>query len=381
MHPPPVPPPVPSIEKTDSITATDFASLQQMVVNMAERLERLTTEPPRSVAAMTEPLRSRTYHDATPATSAFGGHCFIPQGIAARRVFAPFGNPPSPLSPNPEYDRRGRMNFPEPPKFTGKQTEFDAWIRSISAKLTQDVECFKREDSRMAYVMSRLSEEAERTLSPRYDSEDCPFSCLAEMIQVLETTYHDPNQASTARREIGKLMFRRGEDIHGFIAAFNGLAFRAKLPKEDMKMLLWEHIPANLDNALLRQAKDGTVPYEAFCSHVADAAYSDSRGYEQRRAERRSTSPRRQTATPYRRASTPDAPYQRPSTPETPKSRYETSGPKRDATTTETRKATCFTCGRQGHISTECPDKDKSRRGIRHVATDLESSSDDSLNG
>ena len=60
-------------------------------------------------------------------------------------------------------------------------------------------------------------------------------------------------------------MFKRGADIHGFISRFNGLAFKAKLPREDLKMLLWEHIPANLDNALLRQAKDDTVPYEAFC--------------------------------------------------------------------------------------------------------------------
>ena len=215
----------------------------------------------------------------TPANSAFGDNFFAPQGIAARPVFAPYGNPPHPLAANPDYDKRGRMNFPEPPKFTGKQEDFDNWIRHVSSKLSQDAECFKREDSRMMYVMTRLAEDAEQSLSPRYDSDDHPFSCLAEMIQVLETTYHDPNQSSTARMDIQKLMFKRGEDIHGFISKFNGLAFKAKLPREDLKMLLWEHIPANLDNALLRQAKDTTIPYETFCDHVADAAYSDVRGY------------------------------------------------------------------------------------------------------
>ena len=73
-------------------------------------------------------------------------------------------------------------------------------------------------------------------------------------------------------------------------------------------MLLWPwvHIPANLDNALLRYAKDPTISYETFCSHVADAAYSDSRGYVQRQSlrttERSTSPPNRRLPNTYRRA-------------------------------------------------------------------------------
>ena len=380
------------------VTAGDFARLQKMVMKIAERLDAHTIEP--RVGTTTAPdLRLGTTargptrptptvaadrHTFTPANSAFGGDCFIPQGLAARRVFTPYGNPPHPHAANPDYDRRVRMNFPEPPKFTGKAEDFDNWIRQVSAKLTQDAEGFKREDSRMMYVMTRITEEAELSLAPRYDSEDLPFSCLAEMIQVLEATYHNPNQSSTARLEIQKLMFKRGGDIHAFISKFNGLAFQAKLPKEEFKMLLWEHIPANLDNALLRYAKDPAIAYELFCSHIADAAYSDNRGYTQRQSWRtteRSTSPQnhRSTYTPHRRPSTPEL---RPSMPtSTSLGRALTSDEKREHGRSGSKTPTCFTCGKQGHFSNECPDKDK-RRSVRGMTTDPTGGylSEDSLN-
>ena len=159
------------------VTAVDFARLQRMVMKIAERLDgpsRHTIEPRVGTTTAPDPRFGTTApgptrptptvadrHTLTPANSALGGDCYIPQGLAARPVFTPYGNPPQPRAANPEYDRRVRMNFPEPPKFTGKPEEFDNWIRHISYKLSQDAEGFKREDSRMMYVMTRLAEEAE----------------------------------------------------------------------------------------------------------------------------------------------------------------------------------------------------------------------------
>ena len=187
-------------------TAHDFTRIQDLVIRMAERLNNNNSDTP-------DPTNHarRTSNDQnvrhTPASSAFGGHSFIPQGLAAKPVFTPYRDPPNPHHvqpiPNTIAAARGRMNFPDPPKFTGKQEEFHNWIRHLSSKLNEDAECFKREESRVMYAMTSLTGDAERSLSPRYDLGNYPFSCLAEMIQVLETTYHDHKSQSIVYRPAG----------------------------------------------------------------------------------------------------------------------------------------------------------------------------------
>ena len=325
--------------------------------------------------------RDRTHtRDATPSQSAFGGNPlhFVPRGIAARTVFRPYADMPNPYERNPYYERRSKPTFPNPPTFRGKSEDFEPWIRHLSAKLKEDEECFKQEDSRMAYVMTVLGDEAERTLAARYDSGG--FSCLAEMIQVLESTYLDPNQTSTARADLNRLAFKRGGDIHSFISNFNGLVYRARLPKDELKMLLWEHIPKSLDNALLGMAKDPYVSYETFCNRLTDSAYSDSLAYAERQSGRPTTrEPTRERERTSRRAETP---YRRPSTPELKSSNNLGRALSTDERQEHGKSDTCYTCGKPGHYSNNCPTKDHVKGGVRRVES-MESvsstSSDQSL--
>lgn len=71
-------------------------------------------------------------------------------------------------------------------------------------------------------------------METRYNSKEQPFSRVTEMIQTLKAIYHNPNQASTTRIELAKMMFkpRQTANIHRFISRFNSLAQKAKIPKK-----------------------------------------------------------------------------------------------------------------------------------------------------
>ncbi|TGJ86369.1 hypothetical protein E0Z10_g2363 [Xylaria hypoxylon] len=139
-------------------------------------------------------------------------------------------------------------------KFDGNEKTFDSFIQGLSDKFEEDVAIFRTEKSGRMYLMRLLECGAARSIETRYMSKTRLFSCLAEMIQVLEALYHDPNQASAVRDELSRLKFRPGKDkpIHQLIAEFISLAQKAKIPEGGWKQTLWEHIPSTLDTHLLR---------------------------------------------------------------------------------------------------------------------------------
>ncbi|RYP61322.1 hypothetical protein DL770_009812 [Monosporascus sp. CRB-9-2] len=93
------------------------------------------------------------------------------------------------------------------------------------------------------------------------------------MIQVLELSYHDPNQASAARKTFRTFTFKPGkdQDIHDFISKFNALAQKAKITENE-----WKQVLRNPD-----------VTYEKFCNRVVTAAYSNQLAYEKRQQKRK----------------------------------------------------------------------------------------------
>jgi len=333
-----------------------------------EELDRLREEIARLRAERDTPNSRRS----TTVDSAFGGMTFTAKGMAALPAFRTFTGVDG---ANPRYDRKEKARANDPPKFRGDKALFDNWVHKVADKFEEDEPIFRTERSRMRYLMSLLEGAAEKSVEARHQSTTRPFSCLAEMIQVLAAAYHDPNQATAARTALLEHHYdpRKNNDIHTFIADFNTLAMKARIPEDQWKANLWDHIPPKLDSRLLQDAEDEDISYEEFCDRVARAAYSTQRDYDLRQKERRSreidetsgSRPRRDNGKGWHSSK--------------PASKPKTSSDTGRALSAAEKKVhwdanTCFNCGKTGHQAAGCPRK----KEIATVEVGSSSSSDES---
>lgn len=321
----------------------------------------------------------------TPDSSAFQGpgkagkekDPFKPSGAAAHPAFEPYNSSkPNRLDKNTEYDVRARATQIELPVYKGKADDFDDWLTAFTDKVEEDQATFKKERSRMALLYSKLDGAPKGLLEARYRAikeEDDPFSCVAEMVQVLAAVYQDDNQAFAARAELTKMMFDPSEgEIYDFIARLNKLANRAEYTISSLKTLLYEHLPPNMDPRLLGDSKDPNLSYEDYCNRVANAAYVSKKTAEYNRV--RTSSSRNRGSGAGRVAHAGNASGRRGSGETGTRSagaQQTTASSNKKATTSRQKGAaltfaekkvhwdagTCFICGKAGHQSPDCPDR------------------------
>ncbi|XP_044717059.1 reverse transcriptase (RNA-dependent DNA polymerase) domain-containing protein [Hirsutella rhossiliensis] len=243
--------------------------------------DALIREMREQIAALTARLNERSlsvesnrqHREPSTAFAGPNGPAFRPTGKAAWPVFAPF-----PEGKNPEYSDAAKSRIKASATFSGKKDEFHSFILSIKNKFDEDVRTFRTENSRMVCLYNLLEGKARRALETRFSSDTRPFSGVAEMIQALESAYGNPNELSEALDRLQRLQFTvNGKtDIVDFLAEFDYLTATGRVPEDQMKHTLWQHIPANLDNSLLTKTRDESVTYEVFyCSDYRQDSEQD----------------------------------------------------------------------------------------------------------
>ena len=338
-------------ENTAGQATITQSQLQDLLATIAQLKDQLAT---RSNNA------TRQTRGITPLNSAFGGAEFKPHGIAARTAFKPYGSNQN--AKNPAYDRTARKAGIDPGMFDGDKDRFDKWITKIADKFVEDDETYKTERSRMAVINSLTEGLANDLIQGRYKSTIMPFSSAAEMVATLAAVYHDDNQASKAREELRHLKFSlsdKSTDIHQFIGKVNSLADKANIAKTERKLVLYEHIPANLNPQLLSLSKDPNISYETFAGEVANSALAQQRAWEElrenrkkreERRERSASAERKQRRRENRRHSQEAKNQTRTQTIDAPKS------PSRENAKLVT-EGRCFLCKEAGHLARNCPQK------------------------
>jgi DNA-binding protein H-NS len=243
---------------------------------------------------------------------------------------------------------------PDPPVFTdGTDPTFESWKIQIRAKLRANADHYPSEEDKMEYLFSRTLGDAQKHLLPRFD-EDSPtrFTSVKEMLSHLASIYVNPNKVRDAQFEYHRLRMETGQTFSAFQTTFLHLAGEGQIPKESLRLDLFDKLPAYYQRMLL-PVLDDLKEYEQLAARCLTLDTGLKRIEEMNkkkgtRASDKSTAPAPPAAAGTARTpSATPAPKASPSPPE----RHS-----RHSTPAAETAATCFNCHKLGHFAASCPE-------------------------
>ena len=222
----------------------------------------------------------------------------------------------------------------------------------------------------MTYVFGRTGGDAQKHLSPRYDEEsEDPFSSDKEMINCLASVYEDRYKVQNARLDYRSLTMRTTETFAEFNTRFLHLAGQAKIPQEDLRPDLFDKLTLELQRTVLPVYSTLTT-----VKSLADECLALDQGL--RRLKARSDRIKARTAStaqnpsetvrnssgtarntgPTNIKTESQEPNPAPGRMYPERARPTYSDPNKQ---TLSNRGACFSCGKEGHMARDCPDKGK----------------------
>lgn len=282
---------------------------------------------------------------------------------------------PTPLSPHgedlastpspgaPENTTKSEK-LPDPPMFGGNRKELRPFVSKLRMKLDMNADRFPTERSKLVYGLSRLDNDAARTMDPFYRNGG--FQTLEDFITLLERTYDDASREHTATTKLENLR-QRNKEFTSFFSEFLGLVGELDWNESAKVAALRRAISDEIRAQLVGKDLPKTVAgFATLCQRIDEDLRFN------RTAQ--SLKPRSSTTTPTTRSTTPSttvaAPRLTTSNPRTDPTRPRPVHDPMDIDTTNLRpyaparsderknrftKGECFGCGKPGHIQRDCP--------------------------
>ena len=98
--------------------------------------------------------------------------------------------------------------LPDPDPFDGTREKLIPFLFAIRSKLAINLNRYPTEDSKIDYVYSRLSGNAQAQILPRLQAELNKIDTCDQLLEHLERSFGDPDRRGTAQRIIGTLRMK-----------------------------------------------------------------------------------------------------------------------------------------------------------------------------
>ncbi|KAG6989268.1 hypothetical protein FocnCong_v021305 [Fusarium oxysporum f. sp. conglutinans] len=387
-------------EQEPSQAAADrkLVELQVQVENLQKELQLCQTETTRAIAQVDyiekrldakekelEAVRLDLYKAQTAAfpTVASLTPTAIPDPVAKAPVAETMGTPPTPITRSTASAQLSER-IPDPDKFKATRADLRRFHDAITEKLTVNRDRYPTAMSRMAYVNSRLNDEAYKLIQPYIRHGTCRLPDYEDILDILRSAYGDPNETRTARRKLDTIK-QRDRDFSTFYAEFQSLSLDSGLEGDVLAPFLEKAVSKELSEMLLNNPP-ADYTYHTLVSHFREL---DIRLQEYRERSRPYT-PRRPNPTP-RRGPTYIQPERYEKTAPSPQRNQKSPSPRRDRSPPENHQLAgdpmdlsnqrrynrpnyrrennqCFRCGSSTHYLRNCPEPDTRPAKFRHAA-------------
>jgi hypothetical protein len=249
-------------------------------------------------------------------------------------------NPDSLTPPAPPVQTIKSERLPDPEKFTGKREELRPFLAQLKNKLEGNADRYPTEPERLRYALSRVAGDAAITI------ETFEPTSVAAFIEILKTSYGDPNRQATAQQKLNR-MTQSDQSFPTYFARFH--QYSKETGWNDAAQI--NHLVESLNPELKRTLVGVILPTRLEdCANLINRHYNDLRRLQPRAAHKTSAT----TATT---TTTTAATQPQKKDPDTMDLSPGTQGyaPKNSAERQKRiREGRCFKCGSKGHLSPNC---------------------------
>ena len=245
--------------------------------------------------------------------------------------------------------------IPDPLLLTdGKEPWFEDWLLLMTQKLEANHDHYDSPQLHHAYVASCCDGKACKHITPWLQSESMNlYEDSTDMLEHLKTIYDDLNWVTTAKNQFQQLYMKTTNQFHDFLSEFLYLAAEAGVSDDDLKDELYHQITTKLQELTMAEINSNRSfrQFTSFCSQTASCLevmshqiqknwqYTSSQGH-------MGTASSSTTSTTVKKEPRPLS--------------LSNSTVWTNDQSQLMCEGKCFNCHKQGHLSIDCPKKQKS---------------------